>query len=178
MSTLNRLLSGCLCWVMTTPALAQNCRAESEIPSTTPSADFDDYGDGTVSHKPTGLMWAKCPLGQSGPDCATGSAEALTWREALEAARDSTLAGYTDWRLPNIKELRTLVEERCYAPAINLSVFPAASGAGLNYWSSSPHDFSAWLVGSETGDVFDAGSVYEGGGRGSRQSVRLVRSEQ
>jgi hypothetical protein len=152
---------------------AQICRSESEIPSSTPTSEFTDHGDGTVTHHATGLMWTKCPLGQSGSGCATGSANTYTWEAALEEAAGSSFAGYTDWRLPNIKELGSIVEKRCYLPAINEAVFPAMTTT-YRFWSSSPNaDYSgyAWLF------LFNYGYSYYNS-RYFNHSVRLVRSGQ
>jgi hypothetical protein len=152
---------------------AQSCRSESEIPSSTPASEFTDHGDGTVTHQATGLMWMKCPLGQSGSDCATGSANTYSWEAALEGAAGSGFAGYTDWRLPNINELRSIVEERCYGPGINETVFPATPST--YFWSSSPDAYDsdyAWYV-----DFYDGNSFGSYRGNSSR-GVRLVRSGQ
>ena len=148
------------------------CRSESEIPSNTPMEDFTDHGDGTVTHHRTGLMWMKCPLGQGGPDCASGSATTVTWQGALEAAAASSFAGHNDWRVPNAKELRSIVEHRCYSPAINLSVFP--NPPPYAFWSSSPN---AAYPGVAYGVNFVNGG-HDLGNHGSYRHVRLVRSGQ
>lgn len=133
------------------------CRSEAEVPATTPVSQFTDHDDGTVTDLKTGLMWAKCSLGQTGGDCGGGSAATYSWKGALQAAADSTLAGYSDWRLPNIKELRSIVEQQCYLPAINLAVFPDTVSSLV--WSASPlasDSGYAWSVGFNSGyaDVF------------------------
>lgn len=61
--------------------------------------DFHANGDGTVTDKATGLMWSQ---GDSG----TG----MNWKDALAYAENSTLAGHSDWRLPNAKELQSLID--------------------------------------------------------------------
>ncbi|WP_293726296.1 DUF1566 domain-containing protein, partial [Thiolapillus sp.] len=151
------------------------CRSESEIPSTTPTADFTDHGDGTVTHQSTGLMWMKCPLGQSGVDCATGISHTYTWEGALQAADATTYAGYSDWRLPNKNELSSILERRCSGPAINATVFPGIPHSySFHFWSSSPYAHgsgNAWLV-----DFGDGGN-YRAYRYDSRH-VRLVRSGQ
>lgn len=115
------------------------------ITATTPSADFSDNGDGTVTHHTTGLIWQRCSLGQSwdGTDC-TGSATAFNWQQALAAATQHTLAGFSDWRLPNKNELASIVEYRCYQPAINNQQFPNTTSAW--YWSSSPLAYGSGLA--------------------------------
>ena len=60
---------------------------------------FMDNGDGTITDEATGLMW------QQG-DSGTG----LDWEEALSYAENLELAGYDDWRLPNVKELQSIVD--------------------------------------------------------------------
>ncbi len=158
---------------------AQDCRNESEIPSSTPTGAFTDHGDGTVTHHATGLMWMKCPLGQSGSDCGTGEADTYTWDNALEAAAASVFAGHTDWRLPNVKELNSIVEYRCQGPAINEEVFP---GTGTSdFWSSSPHAGN-YGDGDLTDAVWDISfSTPDEGGKRSRNRftrMRFVRSGQ
>ena len=100
------------------------------------AARFVDNSDGTVSDVVTGLMWKRCPEGLSGEDCSNGSASTLVWGGSMKAARDSTYAGYDDWRLPNMKEMQTLVDVTKNNPALNTSVFPNPNNV-LNYWTSS-----------------------------------------
>ena len=154
------------------PAAAQTCQSETSVPSTTPDDRFLMHGNGTVTDTATDLMWAQCAEGLSGSACTVGMATTLTWEAALIRARDSGLAGYTDWRLPNLKELFSLVEERCVNPAINLAVFPNTPAS--YFWSASPSADSshfAWIVGFMNGGA-DYGSRY------SYSQVRLVRSGQ
>ncbi len=75
--------------------------------------EYIDNKDGTVTDKSTNLMWAKSDSGSR-----------MNWVEALEFAQNSTLAGYSDWRLPNAKELQSLVDyEKKELPAINTDYF-------------------------------------------------------
>lgn len=143
------------------------------ITATTPSADFTDNGDGTVTHHKTGLIWQRCSLGQSwdGTDC-TGTATTFSWQQALAAGAQHTLGGFSDWRLPNKNELVSIVEYRCYAPAINNQQFPNTSSSW--YWSSSPYaDYSyhAWCVDFGYGGVYDDYKNFS-------YRVRLVRAGQ
>lgn len=149
---------------------AQVCRGS--IPQTTPTADFIDHGDGTLTHKQTGLMWKKCVQGLSGVACTTGLVSAHTWQAALQLAGGHSFAGYSDWRLPNIKELASIVEMSCSLPAINLGVFP--NDPSSNVWSGSPHATKAndaWTVN------FGFGRHYSGY-RNHSTRVRLVRGGQ
>lgn len=97
---------------------------------------FVDNADGTLTDLVTGLMWKRCPEGLSGPDCSQGAASKKVWGVAMKTARDSTYAGYDDWRLPNMKEMQTLVDVARDNPAQDQSVFPNPNLV-LNYWTSS-----------------------------------------
>ena len=118
--------------------LAQTCQP-ALIPASTPDSQLQDNGDSTVTDLKTGLMWKLCVEGQSGSDCASGSAETFSWQQALQRAQTVNsgggFAGFTDWRVPNIKELSSLVEYQCADPAINLRRFPNASSDDV--WSGS-----------------------------------------
>ena len=61
--------------------------------------NFIDNGDGTVSDYATGLMWQKADDGI-----------ARDWEAALAYSENLELAGYSDWRLPNAKELQSIVD--------------------------------------------------------------------
>lgn len=159
---------------------AANCAVVAGYPATTPDADIADAGSGTVRHIPTGLTWKRCAEGQTwdGTTC-TGGAAGYTWQQALGRA-DSVNAGtagtqnatQTDWRLPNINELKSIAELGCVNPAINTTQFPNASAS--NFWSGSPlagySDYASVVY-------FDYGS---GGAdlRSDTYQVRLVRAEQ
>ena len=175
---MSRVLQGGL-WLtllaMSYAVQAQTCKPES-IPASTPNSQLQDNGDGTITDTKTGLIWKRCLEGQSGSDCASGSAEAFTWQQALQRAQtvnsSGGFAGFSDWRLPTIKELSSLVEHQCVDPAINLTRFPNASSDGL--WSSSAvagNTEYAWSVGFSDGNAF---WDYEG----NLNRLRLVRSGQ
>jgi len=146
------------------------------IPATTPTSDFVDHGDGTVSHTKTGLMWKQCSEGLSGAGCATGAATGHTWQAALQLAETLNagvgFAGFNDWRLPNIKELNSIVERQCFTPAINATLFPNTVSSW--YWSSSSYAANAtgaWVVGFDGGG--DGADI-----RSNNGYVRLVRGGQ
>jgi len=122
-------------------AIAQTCKPTTILAST-PSSDFIDNGNGTLTHTKTGLMWKRCSEGQTwnGTTC-TGAAATYTWSAALGQAvtlnNAGGFAGFSDWRAPNLKELASIVEAQCYYPAINLTMFPATVNLGV-YWSATP----------------------------------------
>lgn len=70
--------------------------------------DFRDNGDGTVTDEATGLTWAKVDSGHlKAGDKEDGR---LNWEQALRWCEELQYAGHSDWRLPNIKELHSLVD--------------------------------------------------------------------
>lgn len=100
---------------------------------------FIDNGDSTISDLATGLMWQMADDGQT-----------RDWEEALDYSEELTLAGYTDWRLPNVKELQSIVDytkslETTGSAAIN-DLFILSEMTDPNgdknygfYWSSTTH---------------------------------------
>ena len=107
----------------------------------------------------TGLMWQK----------DTGNDEiSLNWCDALTYCENLDLAGHGDWRLPNARELQSIVNYWQLSPLID-PVFGALSSF---YWSSTSFanfpDF-AWVV------AFNDGSV-KFGGKGVFFHVRAVRT--
>lgn len=70
--------------------------------------DFKDNGDGTVTDKATGLMWMKVDSGKL--KAGKNKDGKLNWQEALDWAESLEYAEYSDWRLPNVKELQSIVD--------------------------------------------------------------------
>lgn len=61
--------------------------------------DFVDNNNGTITDNATGLTWQKADNNKG-----------LNWHEALQYAENLNLGGYDDWRLPNAKELQSIVD--------------------------------------------------------------------
>ncbi|UJS26033.1 DUF1566 domain-containing protein [Thiothrix winogradskyi] len=157
---------------------------EQEVPSLSPSTSGRGVGvrdnsvsdryivhdNGTVTDTETGLIWKRCSEGQSGMGCSEGEAERYGWREAMKRfSKSVSFAGYNDWRIPTIEELRALVD-KSQKPTIDQIAFPNSST--WPYWSSTEKDADgAWDVGFGSGsDGWDYSY--------SRNHVRLVRSVQ
>jgi len=107
---------------------------------------YTDNGDGTILDNVTGLTWQKCSLGQSGTDCAIGTAATYSWASADAACGSLSLAG-TGWRLPTDFELMTIVDYGRSVPPINTAFFPNTIAA--SYWSSTDYaadTSTAWFV--------------------------------
>ncbi len=101
--------------------------------------NYTDNADGTISDQATGLMWQQADDGNT-----------YDWEDALAYAENLNLAGYSDWRLPNAKELHSIVD---YSRSPSTSNSPAidplfsctgildpngASGQYGYYWTGSP----------------------------------------
>ncbi|NDY90071.1 Lcl C-terminal domain-containing protein [Ideonella livida] len=125
--------------------------------------------DGTeIADSLTRLAWRRCAEGQQwdGGTC-TGTAAKFNHEQALAHAGTQT-----GWRLPNVKELASLVDHNRSVPAINTAIFPATPS--LWFWSSSPrvgYPDAVWGVNFSDGIVFEVGRDYSSG------HVRLVRAE-
>ncbi len=92
-----------------------------------------------VTDTVTGLIWTKEYSGT------------VTWENALSHCESLNYGGYTDWRLPNIEELKTLLDDTIYSPASTFPEMPSSS-----FWSSSSLLFSndnAWFVSFNNGAV-------------------------
>jgi len=161
------LLSAALLATSTTLALAQTCNPNIPLSKPDSRYTYNAAGD-EVTDSVTGLIWKRCAEGMSysGGTCA-GMASSFTWEGAL--AHAETQNGPSGWRLPNPKELTSLVETACINPSINLTAFPATP---YNHWTSSPSWSDpnlAWYAHFANGNVYPLKKP-DGGG------VRLVRS--
>ncbi|MBK9609184.1 MAG: DUF1566 domain-containing protein [Betaproteobacteria bacterium] len=91
--------------------------------------------------------------------------------QAFVAAVNATaLCSYADWRLPSLRELRTLNHFGRFAPSLDITYFPNTRDYG--HWSSThiaeTYATTAWVVGSNVGGTF-------GGNKTDDYDVRLVR---
>ncbi|HEO98082.1 MAG TPA: DUF1566 domain-containing protein [Epsilonproteobacteria bacterium] len=129
--------------------------------STLSLADFTRNGD-IVTDNTTRLQWQ---------DDTNASAITKNWQEAIEYCEALSLGGYSDWRLPNLNELKSIVDRSKYDPAIKEGFVNTSSG---NYWSSTTGEYDrgyAWIVNFRNGRVND-------NGKGSSSYVRCVRDGQ
>lgn len=106
------------------------------------ASELVDNGNGTVTDQRTGLTW-----------CQQETSE-MTWEEALAFCENYSFANYNDWRLPNIKELRSISNDQLSKPSVSTTSFPNA--LANSYWSSTTevrHADQGWLVNFENGLV-------------------------
>lgn len=109
--------------------------------------DFIENGDGTITDHATELMWMQ-------EDNGAG----VMWEDALSYAESFEYAGYKNWRLPDAKELQSIVDYNI-SPATtgNAAINPIFSCTQITneageddfpwYWSSTTHE--TWMEGSE-----------------------------
>jgi hypothetical protein len=129
--------------------------------------DFTGNGDGTITDAATGLMWTK-----------SDSETTMNWERALSYAEKLKYAGYDDWRLPNAKELQSIVDYTRAPDAAD----PAHRSAAIDpvfdlteteswFWTSTTHGdnlfgvyicfgraFSAWQWRGERINAHGAGA--------------------
>ncbi len=184
-------------------ALALNCDADfTGGNATAPNGRYTVNEDLTITDNDTGLMWMKCAAGKTGGDCLGNivygaddeGIRILNWVEALQYAEqvnttlvgtDANPSGDTDWRLPNAKELESLVERCRTNPAINTSIFTnnvPTSNESARYWTSTPAfrpdagqneadvPFQAWAI------DFHSGNDWREHKTGKTLYLRLVRT--
>ena len=108
--------------------------------------DFVDNGDDTITDNATSLMWAK---NDSGSDAPNG----LNWEEALtyvETQNAANYLGYSDWRLPNVKELQSILDySRSPDTTNSAAIDPLFNATAITneagetdysfYWSGTTH---------------------------------------
>ncbi|WP_415407796.1 PKD domain-containing protein [Sulfurovum sp. CS9] len=122
--------------------------------------------DDIVHDLATGLEW------QDNTDAKTIK---KNWIEAINYCEALTLGSYTDWRLPNQKELLTINDRSRYNPTIDSTVFQNIDPSTASYWSSTtrilhPETIDAWHVHFMIGyNYYDRKATF--------RNVRCVRGE-
>jgi hypothetical protein len=91
------------------PFYGQDAQHTANAPS------YTDNSDGTITDNITGLMWQQSP--DTDGDGDIDADDKLTYDEAVAGAGTLSLGGYTDWRLPTIKELYSLIDFRGLDPS-------------------------------------------------------------
>jgi len=142
-----------------------------------PESRFTDNGDWTITDQLTGLMWTKAA------NIAQG-----TWQEALDYVAGMNAGtyenfGYTGWRLPNIKDIESLIDAGQHNPALPSDhPFVGVQGATGNYffWSSTTESLQS--VGSPSETAYTLNLAYGYSYRSKKKypnlnSIWPVRSE-
>ena len=93
--------------------------------------NYLNNGDGTITDLDTGLMWQQVPSAST------------NWYAAITNAENLSLGGYTDWRLPNVKELQTLTDYTLATATSTSGILPClnrvlfSSAPATAYWTST-----------------------------------------
>lgn len=137
---------------------------------------FADNGNGAITDHATGLTWMQADSGIG-----------MNWGDALNYCEASTASGYDDWRLPNAKELQSIVDysrspfttnSAAIDPLFQTSTIIAENGATdyAAYWTSTTHASSngsgAWGVYISFGAAYGImnGQVLDVHGAGAQRS--------
>lgn len=126
-----------------------------------PNPRFTDNGDGTVTDNLTGLIWTK-DANAPGPGlCFTATWK--TWQDALnyvDCLNTSAYLGHSDWRLPNVNELETLINAKQPNTAAWLNTQGFSNVQLYHYWTSTSiadNPGNAWVVHMWFGYMFSYG---------------------
>lgn len=143
---------------------------------------YMDNGDGTITDNNTGLMWEK----KSDDGTIHDKGTSHTWANAFAVHiaglnAGAGFAGHTDWRLPNVKELQSIVNYENFNPSVSpafhtgciasCTVLTCSCTVSSFYWSSTTLAIGpsfAWGVNFDNGLVFNVGKT-------SSNFVRAVR---
>lgn len=97
--------------------------------------DFSVIDNDVAVHDTTGLYWQREDDGMT-----------YTWEGALSYCEGLSLGGYSDWRLPNVREMQSIVDHTKSTPLIDSTTFPGSIG---NYWLSTSYALDgsrAWRI--------------------------------
>jgi len=130
---------------------------------------YVNNGDGTVSDRGTGLTWQGDTADTDG-DGANTYLDKLTWENALSYCENLSFAGHSDWRLPNIRELISIIDYTQYNPAIN----PAFKSLLSAYWSATTC-MNDWGNAYDSGDAWNVFFIYGNDYWGDKTDSYLVR---
>jgi hypothetical protein len=128
---------------------------------------YTDNGDGTITDSNTGLMWEKLSDDGSIHDKDTTYTFTNAFAVKVATLNSGSFAGHTDWRVPNAKELQSIVNYQNVLPAVSSAFNSACTGGcmvttcsctvGSRYWTSSALASMAswaWIVAFNNGDVY------------------------
>ncbi len=116
-----------------------------------PETRFVDNNDGTITDTASCLQWQKAMMNETVNGVYI---DIYNWQDALAASEKLSLAGHSDWRLPNKNELLSLVDYSRYVPAIEPVFVDTSFSSG--FWSSTTYAYRpdyAWF--SYFGDGYD-----------------------
>jgi len=113
-------------------------------------------GDDIIIDRATGLWWAldeACSI--------NNNRNVLTWSAAVQYPTGRSYAGKSDWRLPNVQEIVSIINFDVYNPAIYGSTFFLSN---LSFWTSTTsaiNSLNAWFCDIASGDISFATKLWE-----------------
>jgi len=113
------------------------------LPGPLISTPLNTSGD-SIQDVGAGLQWTRCVAGQAGPTCS-GTPTLMNWGDSMAYCESLSQDGHTDWRLPTINELRSIVDYSREDPALD-PIFPFGSSGedvSVPHWSSTNHPSSS-----------------------------------
>ncbi len=136
-----------------------------QAPQPSPTYTYSANGSEVIDTS-TGLVWRRCLEGQtwSGSACS-GTAATYTHENALIQAKNQT-----GWRLPNVKELSSVMRPELGFPAVDKTAFPGVPFVNGEFWTSTPNASFTDAVGK----VYFGGELWMAT-RSNSYYVRLVR---
>lgn len=149
------------------------CVRDGTPPSLGPARYVRDTavaGAPVVTDTVTDLMWQGCEAGLSGDDCATGTLDTRSWSEALGYCDALDWGGHADWRLPDVKQLRSISDNRVMSPGVDVDAFPATNG--LPAWTSTTNRADATTAWSVT---IGFGGGIQDAAKAATLAIRCVR---
>ena len=140
---------------------------------------YQNNGDGTITDLNTGLMWEQKIRDIDGGEGLhhvgrvfpwdSAAPTIWDWLEEVNTENGTGLAGYNDWRIPNVKELQSIVDYGTFSPPVDVafnhnpgmlatcSVAECSLTGVGNHWTSTTvalNTVMAWGVGFNAGGVF------------------------
>ena len=147
---------------------------------------YTDNGDGTVTDLNTGLMWEEKSRDGSLHDWGnmyvwSGDGSQVTIWDFLDQLNASNFAGHSDWRIPNVRELQSIIENGTLPPFDPVFNNNCTAGCDLAHGCSCTAFYYYWSSTTPAGSAgvalfvdFSGGRV-DGTGKGSNLLIRAVR---
>jgi len=114
-------------------------------------------GDDVVFDRATGLMWARHGDVQG---CNYGNV--IAWADGIDFANDLEFCGFSDWRIPNVKEAQSIIDHSLSEPVFPEPPFANVSSTGLWTATTAPHQsLNALYVSGSTGGTYHSAKTDE-----------------
>ncbi|XDD44760.1 DUF1566 domain-containing protein (plasmid) [Leptospira sp. WS60.C2] len=152
------------------------CVNDSEVVSV--PVNFTDLGNGIIRDEVNGLEWEKCIAGLSGANCSVGTPTYVTWQAGLAYCANLNLGGYSDWRMPNINELSSIVDFSRFS--LSTTIDPIFTGSPRDKYHSSTtigngNQYSGQWINSVGNFPYYPGNYQTSNQKGTSYLTRCVR---